>query len=254
MASLTGHTVGLWPVMPYRPRTCLTQIDTSEGRRSIGIHVEISVDSGANWHPFVGGYKVLPGRLGIWICRTNLASMPLSGVNPKGNDNLFQRLVDNPAHVLMRMTCTVASPARNISRPARRATAGTAFGTAAWFDRGAAGQVRGRVAGSTFHGGDRPVDSCRDADADAELADFAAAAQDCNEDRFIEATLPIEWIATEVTLGSRIQRISGIEVNLQTNAGAAVRSPRVVARTFHLTPDTYDTQIVLDTDRKQVPI
>jgi len=245
VAALADQTAGSWPAMTYTPRRCLTQITV--GSRSAGIEslLEFTIDNGANWYP-LKGYKILPGRLGVYLTVANLA-----GIVPDGGDeiasNLFRRLLDAPASVRMRLTCSIEAPDRVVSAPGRRGTAGTCFAQSAWIDRGAARPTRVRAASSSYASSGLSADT---ADGSADLETVAAAIQDLNEDRFIEASLPIEWVDPAIQIGDLIGRIGGIEVDLKSNCGPADRYPRVIGRAFLLTANTYQTVLTLDTERQ----
>lgn len=248
VAALAGQTAGSWPVMPYKPLRMLTQLAGGKTAAGLEQYIEYTIDGGSNWYAFGGNQcRVLDGTLGVYITAANLA-----GIYPDGGsqqtDNLFQKLIDAPASVKVRLTCCVASPHRTYYTPERRPAAGTAFEQSAFFDRSAEGELRVLAASSRFYGGGAAAD---EADQTARLTEVAAGLQDINEDRFIEAGMTIEWIAPDINLGDRVTRIGGIEVDLRTGSGAATRSPRVVCRTFRLAADTYQTELTLDTQRKQ---
>lgn len=248
MAQLAGQAAGTWPQMPYKPRPCITRIAASAYASTAERLVEITFDGGTNWYP-LSGYKVLPDRLGVWISTKNLAALTKPGGN-QSTENLFYMLANSPASVKLRLTCTVAGPNRNIVTPERRSSAGTMFSQSAFYDRGALGQARTIAAGSRFSGASLAADTVTETDADAALAKLASSVQDFAEDRSIEAAIPIEWPDPAIEIGYQITEIRGIAYPLRTSAGAAKRYPRVVGRTLLLTPDSYATQLTLDTDRK----
>lgn len=248
MADLAGLEAGCWPVMPYRPLPCLSRV--IEAGPSIDACVEISWDGGTTWY-LLGGWRLLPGRLGIRLTAANLAGV----VRPKASagdgidpveDNLFWQLINSPSSIALALNITVAAPDRSIAAPARRDSAGTAFQTAAWFDRAAAGQVRVRTPDSIGTALNLDADT---ADGTADLDAIAAAVQDACEDRLVEASLPIEWMR-DLRLTDVVGRIEGIEYDLQVNAGKARRSPRIVARTLNFTPQSYSMTVQLSTERK----
>ncbi len=248
LGALTGNPAGLWPTMAYAPKRMLTALAANPLSAGVETYLEWTIDAGANWHRLIG-YRLQRRQLGVYLTVANLAAIvPLGGT--KATDNLAEKLLTVPGNVRMRLTCSVASPVRSMAMPGRRQLAGTAFEQAAWFDRGAAGQKRVRCESSRFHGSDLSAD---EADNRAELAAAAVQLQALNEDRFIEAALPLEWIAPTIGLGDRVERIGGIGVDLRTNAGPQARCPRVVGRRFHLTPEQYQTTFTLDTWRK-VPV
>jgi len=245
VAALAGQTAGSWPAMAYAPRRLVTRI--AAGPLSAGVEAvaEFTLDAGANWHPLTG-FRLLPGRLGLWISKRNLASIVPPATAPDAA-SLIDVLLATPASVGVRLTCSIEAPTRCAAGPARRNSAGTCFGQSAWIDRGARAQTRTVAASSIFSGSSLPADT---ADGAAELAAVARLIQDLNEDRLVEASLPVEWPSAEIALGDRVRRIVGIDVDLRTNCGASARYPRVVGRRFMLTPGTYQTHLVLDTDRK----
>lgn len=248
LAAAAGQTAGSWPVMPYKPRKMLSQLAGGNQVAGLEHYVEYTIDGGSNWYALGGNQCRVPeGAMGVFITAANLAAIYPDGGNQQ-TDNLFQKLIDATASVKVRLTCCVASPHRSYCVAERRSTAGTEFSQAAYFDRGVEGAFRVRAASSRFYGTDVPA---AEADETASLAAAAAGLQDINEDRYIEAGMTIEWIAPDISLGDRITRIGGIEVDLRTGSGAATRSPRVVCRTFRLAADTLQTELTLDTERKQ---
>ena len=248
VAVLAGQEVGCWPTMPYPPLPCLTRLAEATGEKeSAGLWVEVSFDGGTNWQPLTG-CRALPGRLGVYITTPNLADIQVAGedIDPL-MDNLFARLVNDAANVKVRMTCCVASPERNAVRPDRAPTAGTCFDQAELFDMGATGQIRIRAASSRFFGGGVSAD---EADGTSELTRVAADIRAVCEDRYLEGSIPVEWVWPEVRIGDEVRKIGGIEYPLAINAGPAKRYPRVVAYRHHLRPEQWSTIITLDTDRK----
>ncbi|HUU58551.1 MAG TPA: hypothetical protein VMZ50_03320, partial [Phycisphaerae bacterium] len=215
MADHLGLTAGAWPSMPYRPLPMLTRIQDHALARSAGSYAEFTIDGGTNWYP-LANYRVLPRRVGLWISAANPAGILPPGEADPAN-NLFAKLIDSPANVKVRLTCTIEGPVRNIVSPARRSTAGTPFSQKAWFDRGAAGDVRVRSPSSRFHGSALPAHEQTVEQAEAELAAIARRIQDAAEDRLIEASLPIEWPDEPLYLTDQVTRIEGIEYDLATN-------------------------------------
>jgi len=151
-----------------------------------------------------------------------------------------------------RLTCCVESPYRAIVQPDRLPAAGTCFPATGWYDRAAAGGARRRAADSRFAGSsgseNLPADETDPADPSLRLA--AERIRAVCQDRYVEANLPIEWVEPCIRLGDQVTAIRGINVPLAVNAGSAVRGPRVVGYRHMLTPETYQTQLTLDTDRK----
>lgn len=252
VAALVGYDAGRWPAMPFKPAPCLTALGSLTNGASRQTYVEVSFDAGTTWQPLTG-CSVLPDRLAIRITQANLAQIKVisasSGAN-KYQDNLFYRLANDAANVKVRLTCTIVSPLRIYHCPARRTTAGTIFGQGRLFDRGQAGQVRSVSASSRFYGLGLPADEVTFDAADLTIKSIAQQIQDAAEDRFIEASLPVEWVDPPVRVGDVIERINGINYDLKVNCGPRKVSPRVIGYTHLLTPESYSTQIVLDTDRK----
>jgi len=235
---------GSWPLMPHRPLPLISRL--AHG-----------VDVLAYWSPDAGehtyrleGFRVLRDRLAIQITQPNLADIRYGDKADKAAQNFFAALVADATKVQVHLRCSVAGPARSRFVGARRTAAGTQFATARAFDRGQAGGVRtvkpdqkapwygwaSGAAGSTDESGD--------------LSKIGAMIQDAAEDRAIEASLELPWPETAISLGDRIERIAGIDYKLGVNAGPALRYPRVVRLILNLTPQTYDTQIIVDTDRQ----
>ncbi|MDD4891361.1 MAG: hypothetical protein PHU85_15680 [Phycisphaerae bacterium] len=263
MAALCGQEAGGWPVMPYEAMRLLTRLIDSPQSGGVETFVEFSIDSGVTWHHLTCGAQIPHGRLGVYINQHNLSAIVPPG-GDKTADNLMQMLMTTPATVEMRLTCSVASPFRNILAAQRRVTAGTVFATAAWFEREKLGQVRTRAASSRFAATDLPADtmtaSAKVSAARAHwdwsgplartLSAAAAEAQDANEDRFIEGSFTLEWIEPDAELTNVVKKIGGINVDLGANAGASKRYPRVVGRVYHLAGNTQQTELILDTDRQ----
>lgn len=242
VADLADQSAGTWPAMPYKPLPALSWYYAVEGGTGASHEclVEVSFDDGATWRP-LDGFRLLPDRLGICLTPLNLAEI----VDPASGVNLMEALTGaHPEYVRLWLTCTVAAPDRNVVAAARRDKAGTAFLTGQWVDRGALGQVRTRATGSSL--ADQPAD---EADLTDDLTDVATAFQDAGEDRSIEAALHLEWPDEEIELGDTVPKVGGINYDLRTNSGPALRSPRVVAIHHLLTIDTWSMSIVLGTER-----
>ena len=249
VAALADYAAGTFPEMPYEPRPMITRLGGN--RTSHGCYLEVSIDGGSNWY-YMLGFRPLRDRLGVYLNAANLGGYVVPGGDARlAADTLFYHLATDGGNVKMRLTCTVAVPYRSAACPARRATAGTRFDTVRVFDRGTAGQVRRRASGSRFYySGGGTMLPADESDGGQELAKIAAAIQTSEEDRLIEANLPIEWPDEDIRLTDVVTRIDGIGYALGTNAGPARRYPRVVGITRLLTPDTYSMSLILDTYRK----
>ena len=110
---------------------------------------------------------------------------------------------------------------------------------------------RRRCAGASALAG-LSADEVARGSADDELRRAATRVQDLNEDRFVEASIPLERIDPDgYPIGGQVRRIDGIEVDLSVTCGGASRYPRIVARTFRLSPDRLGMDLILDTDRQR---
>lgn len=245
---LCGETVDSWPLMPYRPLDCLTGPAAAFGDgKAFGKYVEISFDSGTTWQRLTGT-QVAPRRLAVRLDVDNLARIVKAGTTAHTTWNLFKRLVDAPSTVLMRLTCTIAGPNRAVSAGVTR-PGGSVFDMSGFFDRGHLSEERTVASSSRFYGLGLAADETESSDAER-LDRAAGLIADANAARFIEASIPVEWPDTPIGLGDRIERIEGIDVALGTNVGPAAHYPRVVGIERNLTPETYNTVLTLDTDRK----
>lgn len=253
MGLLIDGEAGSWPAMAHKARPLLNRLGYGADV------VAYWTPDGSSTYP-LKGFRVDPERIGIYIHQANLADIQYGDKEDKATQNLFYALVNSHATVHVYLICTIASIDRSEHKAVRRVSAGTAFTTRRIFDRGAAGglrEVSGKVADPpspwygtvSMAGGEVGLADVTVDDRD-ELKVIAAAVQDSAEDRYIEAALEIPWPETSWSLGDRITRISGIGYPLGTNGGAATRFPRIVRMTLNLTPDTYDTQVMLDTDRQ----
>ena len=232
-----------WPLMPHRPLPLITR-----EQHGADVVAYWSPDGGAN-HYELKGYHVQRDRLGIYITQANLADIRYGDKKDKATKNFFAALVADYTKVRVYLRCTVASLTRGLHIAARRTSAGTQFSTARALDRGQAGGVRTIKPdpSSPWYAKTSGAASTDDSDR---LSSIAQAVQDAAEDRTIEASLELPWPETAISLGDRIERIAGIDYKLAVNSGAALRFPRVVRLILNLTPETYDTQICLDTDRQ----
>lgn len=232
-----------WPLMPHRPLPLITR-----EQHGADVVAYWSPDGGAN-HYELKGYRVQPDRLGIYITQANLADIRYGDKADKATKNFFAALVADYNKVRVYLRCTVASPTRGLHIAARRTSAGTQFSTARALDRGQAGGTR-TIKPDPKSPWYAKTSGAQDTDDSDKLSSFAQALQDVAEDRGIEASLELPWPETSISLGDRIERIAGIDYKLAANSGAALRYPRVVRLILNLTPETYDTQICLDTDRQ----
>jgi len=249
VALLCGQTIDSWPLMAFRPLDCLSQPSAAfNDGKAFGLYVEISFDSGTTWQ-HVTGVTPARDRLAVRLTAANLAEIVRAD---KATDwkswCLFKRLVDAPSTVKMRLTCTVASPERAVSASVTR-PGGSVFDMTGFFDRGDLSEERTVASSSRFSGLGLAADETASA-AEADLTRAAGLIADANAGRYIEASVPIEWADAEISLGDRIERIEGIDVALGTNVGPAAQYPRVIAIERNLTPETYNTVLTLDTDRK----
>lgn len=249
MAALADCDAGTWPPMPYRPAPCITELGATTRSSSRQSFVEVSFNAGSTWQPLTG-CRVLPDRLAIMITQANLAQIQASGGNNPYQDNLFYKLVNDAANVKVRLTCSVVSPLRQYYCPARRTTAGTVFDQGRFFAQGQAGQVRLVASSSVFYGQSYSTDEVTAEEATGDLRRIAQQVQNAAEDRFVEASMPIEWVDPPVRIGDVIEQVKGINYNLKVNCGPRKISPRVIGYTHLLEPSNYSTQIILDTDRK----
>jgi hypothetical protein len=262
VADLVGDVDGPWPRMPYEARDCLTAVAVTTGTHrdalgrllpdvaapTRGAYLEWTPD-GTTWYTLAGeSWQIVPGRLAVRLTVRNL-----TGIYPaeatRHTTNLFRLLADpaTRANVKLRLTCTIEGPDRSRAYPDRRATAGTRFTQAAYFDRSDMGGYRKVASGSRFMGGGAANE---DNAAQGKLDAIATALQDQHEDRQIEAVLPIEWPDHTLNLTDVITRIEGIEYPLGINSGQALRYPRVVGITRQLTAETWMMAVSLDTDRR----
>lgn len=250
VGDLADDPAGSWPVMPYRPRPCLTWLP--ESVTTHGVLVEISYDGGTTWVA-MDGYRVLHDRLAIWLSDEHMGLYIKPGGNPKAPnqaDSLFYALANTPANVLMRMTCSVVAPYRRYQQASVASGGGTAFATRRFFDRGTAGQVRRVSTGSRFAGSGLPQDTASTAASQAALGTIANAIAATVGRRLIEASLPIEWPDEDLYLTDQVTRIDGIELDLSTAQQAVSVYPRIVGRDLFLTRDTWSMTLLLDTDRQ----
>jgi len=246
VAALVDAAAGSWPAMPYPPLPMLTRLGALDAGSSGESVLEVSYDGGTTWHA-LGGYELLPDRLAVRLTTDNLGSVLVPGGTNAFADNLFARLDADASLVKLRLTCSIAAPDRNVYVADRRASAGTAFGAGAWFDRGALATVRSQSAAAHAAMAPLGIDAAID---DGALVRVAEAILAAHEGRSVEAALPIEWPDHELALTDRITRIEGIEYDFGSGAGGLVRYPRVVQLTYHLTPQTYALAVVLDTPRQ----
>jgi len=230
---VVANALAALPAMPHEVRTCMSRTPIGENRRLRPIVTWSRAPCSAE---LACGWKVVPGRLAIYITERNLADVIFPHTD-RYTHNLFYLLATGL--VFMEMTATIAVPIRSVAAPARRPGAGTAFTTRRLFDRGAAGQYAYCVWGST----------AETIDDRTELGRIAKGIQRAGEDRYIEAAVEVPWPEPGISLGDRIERIAGIEYPLAVNTGPQRRCPRVVAYEMGLTESTYDMQLTLDTYR-----
>ncbi len=252
IALTCGLDANIWPAMPYQAHPMLTKLapagSLGAGKEAL---LEISYDAGDTWEP-LSGYRAYPGRLGVYLNIHNLAGIYPDG-GDQNTDNLFQKLVDSPASVKIRLTCSIASPDRQYFSPGRNKQAGTVFFTGTVFQKGKLGQARIRTASSRFAGTGLAADTVTMAAGTKAITDETRRIQALNEDRNVEAALILEWIEDAgAPLSGVVKRIAGLNMSLHTNAGAAARYPRIVGRTFRL--ETMQTELMLDTDRQSAVV
>jgi len=83
-----------------------------------------------------------------------------------------------------------------------------------------------------------------------QLVRSAMRIREVAQDRAIEATIELPWPDDSIQIGDRIEKLKGLEYAFGVNAGKARRYPRVIGLTYNLSPANYNTQIVLETERK----
>jgi len=237
LASTAGVPVaGAWPRMPYAARPTLTRMGTDIISSAEAL-VEYSLDAGANWHRLDGGYRILEGRLAVYLTPENLWS-----IHSEDDDRLVEMLFDTPANVRMRLTCTVAAPTRLLEQPARTAGAGSRFDQSAWYDRGAEGEYRKRAASSVLSG-----DADENVDGQEDFVAGAEAIRDAAQQRRMEAVLSVLWPDDETGLTDVVAEIGGIGYDLSSGGAAWAR---VVAVTRQFGMDGYGCQIALGTPER----
>ena len=232
-AAWAGQTPGSWPAMAHRALPRLAA--ATAGGEQPDTLLEVSYDGGSSWGAYAGAYDLLPGRLAVRLTDGNLAEV-LPSDSTDFTDNFFSRCADDLSQVRLRLTCTIEGPDRQVTARARRATAGTAFSTGQWFDRGALGGAHLGAAGQ------------------AALDAAAEAIVDEHEGRLIEAGLPIAWPDASYELTQQVTRIEGLEYDLGLLAGGGVRYPRIVQIVQHLQASTWGMQLTLGTERKAVVV
>ena len=258
MAALAGQAAGSWPKMPYKTRRLLTKLGASKFAAGAEVFLEYRYFEGS-WNRLTK-FKHFPDRLAIYLPMVNVAEiLPPDGVVK--TDDFFTKLMTGYGNVEMRLTCTVSSPHRRVLTPGQPTRTGTRFAQSAQFDKGPLGQRRTRAASSRFYS--KNIDTGRDVGPAADVIDTksmkyvdrlaveANRIQAINADRFIESSLTLEYIApAAVPLAGQVRRLGGIGINLATNAGVAIRYPRIVRRVFRLQSGQMD--LILDTDRQAV--
>jgi hypothetical protein len=232
-----------WPLMPHRPLPLITREEHGSD-----VVAYWSPDGGTN-HYELKGFRVERDGLGIYITQSNLADIRYGDKADKATKNFFAALVADYTKVRVFLRCTVASPTRGLHVASRRTSAGTQFSTARAIDRGQVGGMR-TIKPDPNSPWYARCSGAASTDDSGKLSSIAQAVQDAAEDRSIEASLELPWPETAISLGDRVERIAGIDYKLGTNNGAAIRYPRVVRLILNLTPESYDTQICLDTDRQ----
>ncbi len=274
VAALCGQAAGSWPQMQYPACPLLTRLTDTAIGSGCQAFAQWSIDGGISWWPFKGSHTILQGRLGLYINQENLFGItPNNPLGDKYDDNFMSVLQADPAMLKMRITCSVQAPLRNVLAASARATAGTKFLQGAWFDREQLGQIRYRSPASVFAqpefmgmgiGAFLPADTADGASPPRNrfgqsvvaqggfttLPAVAAYIQDANEDRFVEGSITMETLRPDIALLSSVRQIAGINVPLGVNSGASVRYPRVVQRILRLTKETWQTELILDTDRQ----
>ena len=239
------------PLMPFKPLPVLTSTAFS-GAGSGDVVVEMTLDAGNTWFS-VSEYDVLPDRVGIRLTMENPKSLLKPKAVDPAKDNYWTILAETPSNVRMRMTCSIALPVRAWAWPAANAgSAGTAFETMAFLDKGSAGGFRYRASSSILKDSGGTVNASDEQSMSESnvLMQTARRVQGASEGRLIEGNMAIEWPDEDIHLGDCIAKINGIEYSLGSNAGPAKIFPRVVGRTLHLTADTMNMSLLLDTDRK----
>jgi len=241
-------TVGateVWPAMPFDPKPLFSTIAGADASAAVPAWAEYEIPGYPRQR--LEGFRVLSGRLGIYITQQDLAEIVPVTAGDKYVANFFQALIDAIADVHVWLTCAIEGPHRMIEAAARSAQSGTAFTQTAAFDRGRHGRYqRSQANAPTLAGVLSPVNL----DDTVQLVRSATRIREVAQDRAIEATIELPWPDDSIQIGDRIEKLKGLEYAFGVNAGKARRYPRVIGLTYNLSPANYNTQIVLETERQ----
>ncbi|HUS91156.1 MAG TPA: hypothetical protein VM695_04865, partial [Phycisphaerae bacterium] len=246
-ALATAGNDEVWPAMPHKPLPLFSWINDLSNQ-VVRAWAEYST-AGSARQRLIAGWRMLTDRIGLYITQKDLADIVPAEYADKFAGNFFQAIIDNAAAVRVWLTCAIKGPHRLMHSVARSPQSGSAFSQVAAFDRGQAGEFRFSQAGAgspTLAG----ILVAKNHDGTADLVRAATRIAEVAQDRAAEATFELPWPEPEISIGDRIEKLEGLEYSFGINAGAARRYPRVVGLTYGLTPGNYNTQIVLESERK----
>lgn len=208
--------------------------------QSLGVHVEISFDSGATWSPAGGPILVARDRAAIHFDAENPTQITPRGIAPE-DQNLWYAIIDQTLRV--RVTAVIEGDQRLIS------TFGpTGLGSptqqvnVAIISRPRSFKYASRVASGLATGLPAGGNERDDSAAVAELARWLARTR---QDRQVRVAPTIPWIETAYGIGERITEIAGRCLRLATTVATQAEYPCITERRFSLQDGRYETTLTL---------
>jgi hypothetical protein len=181
-------------------------------------------DGTGTWQTVVGGYDLLPDRLGIWVNVPNpngwniglptAPGMPYPAGVVRGVEDQANA---GAAHFSLRLTCVIEGDQRIKATAGQRPSAATTFAITRRVDARDRYSKSVVAAGSEFNTGGSPVVARDDTDeANAE----ASALRLAGETGEVAGSATIPRITLAYRIGDKVRSIIGRDLSLRTNAGA----------------------------------
>lgn len=230
---------GSWSrrVRPFAP-----SLTRSPEGRSLGVHVEVSFNSGVTWVRPNGEVSVLAERAAIHFDCDNPTQIVPPGVLPPVQ-NMWYAIVDQTFRV--RVTAVIEGDDRLMATFGPQGLdAPTVQVNGRVIHRSSSLRFASRRVGSSiFRYSD---DAVKERDDSAVAANLAVWLARSRQDRDVRVAPAIPWIETGYAIGERISEIAGRYLRFATTSGADMQYPCVVERRFVLQDERYDTVLTLE--------
>lgn len=225
-----------------RARPLLAVLSRRPDGESLGVHVEVSFDSGGTWMRPNGSVSVLRDRAGIRFEADNPTQVRPPGTDP-AVQNMWYAIIDQTFRV--RVTAVIEGDDRLMGQfGPGGCDSPTVQVNSRVLRRPQSFRFASRSVGSSIFRGsiEHAAEERDDSGRVAELARWLALTR---QDRQVQVAPAIPWIETGYAMGDRITEIAGRYLRLPTTVGSQTQYPCVIERKFTIQDGRYDTILTL---------